>query len=354
MKGCSEVSRILEILNKLPKIDLHCHLSGSIRPETMLEIAQKENIKIPSTNLDIFKTYVQVPMDCRSLKEYLSRFDITLKVMQRQEYLYRITDELLEDMQKQNVKYIEIRFAPFFHLNETMNFEEAVEAVLRAMEEGKKKYGVLSNLLLICMRHHPVEKSLQIVERGRAYIGKGVVGIDLAGNEHDFPPEIHSIAFRLAREYGLHRTVHAGETGIPQNIITAVEELYAERIGHGVHAFMDEHIIKYVQNNRIPLELCISSNVQTKAVNSYEEHPIKNYLEQGIIVTANTDNTTVSNTTLAQEYEILIEKQGFSIKDIQKIILNAVEVCFLLDEEKQRLKQVYIEEFKKVIAEYGE
>lgn len=344
----------IDLLDKLPKIDLHCHLSGSIRPETMLALAQKENIEIPTTELEAFKSYVKVPEDCRSLKEYLTRFEFTLKVMQKQEYLYRITNEFLEDMSKQNVKYIEIRFAPFFHLEKGMTFEEAVEGVLRAMEDGRKKYGILSNLILICMRHHPVENSMQVVERGKAYIGKGVVGIDLAGNEHDYPPEIHKAAFRLAKEYGLHRTVHAGETGIPQNIVTAVKELFAERIGHGIHAYMDENILQYVKKNKVPLEVCISSNVQTKAVGSLQDHPIKSYLEQGIIVTANTDNTTVSNTTLAQEYEKLIETQGFSLEDLQKIILNAVDVSFISEEEKKSLRKVYEEEFEQVITEYGE
>lgn len=350
MKGCIKI-KIEDVLKRIPKIDLHCHLSGSIRPETILEIAQKENIKVPAVELESFKSYVQVSKDCRSLKEYLTKYDLTLKVMQRQEYLYRITDEFLEDMTKQNVKYIEIRFAPFFHLEGGLTFEEAVEAVLKAMEDGRKKYGILSNLLLICMRHHPVENSMQVVERGKAYIGKGVAGIDLAGNEHDFPPEIHRAAFQLAREYGFHRTVHAGETGIPENIITSVEELFAERIGHGVHAFKDKRILEYVKKKKVPLEMCISSNVQTKAVESIEAHPIKSYLEQGIIVTVNTDATTVSNTTLAEEYQLLIEKQGFSLEDIKKIILNAVEAAFVSEEEKKYLKGIYEEEFKQIIRE---
>jgi adenosine deaminase len=337
---------VKEKIKQLPKIDLHCHLSGSIRPETILDIAMKEGIEVPTKDLDEFKKYVQVPKNCRSLKEYLTRFKLTLRVMQKPKYLYRITDELLKDLSEQNVKYIEVRFAPFFHMEGGMSFEETVESVISAMDDGKKKYGIIAKALLICMRHHPPENSLQVAEKGKKYLSRGVVGIDMAGNEHDFPPEIHKEAFQLANKYGFHRTVHAGETGIPENIITAIEELYAERIGHGVHAYMNKDIFQYVKENRVPLEMCISSNVQTKAVESYKSHPIKNYLNHGIPVTVNTDNTTVSNTTLEEEYSILMEEQGFTLDDIKKVIMNSVDVSFTTDEEKKKLKSLFNEKFQ--------
>lgn len=338
-----------EIIRELPKLDLHCHLSGSIRPETILEIAKLEGIPHHTDDLEEFQGYVQVPGECKSLKEYLERFELTLSVMQKKEYLKRIAYELIEDVSKQNVLYLEIRFAPFFHLNGGLTFDQAVEAVLAGMEEGRRDFGVLSNLILILMRHHSPERSIEAVKLGRKFLGRGVVAIDLAGNEHDFPPELHKEAFQLAKDYGFHRTVHAGETGIPGNIITAVRDLYAERIGHGVHAYRDREVYDFVRESRIPLELCVTSNIQTKAIESYSDHPIRRYLEDGVVVTANTDNMTVSNTDLNQEYERLVREVGLSLENLGKVILNGLEVSFASDEDKEHLRELFNEKLNTLL-----
>ncbi len=327
-----------EVLKKLPKIDLHCHLSGSIRPETILEIAVKEGIRVPTQKILEFKKHVQVDNDCKSLKEYLIKFDFNLMVMQRTEHLERITHELMEDAAANNVKYIEIRFAPMFHREQGLTIEETVEAVIKGMKKGEQEFDIKANLLLICMRHHSIDKSIEIVEKASSYIGKGVVGVDLAGNEHDFEPTIHEEAFRLAKEKGLHRTVHAGETGIPENIVISVEKLFAERIGHGVYAYQDDKVLEYVKKHKIPLEQCLTSNLQTRAVESYEAHPIKYYLDQGVVVTINTDNMTVSNTNLNKEYQHLMKYQNFTLSDLKKTLMNSVEVAFLEEDEKSKLK----------------
>lgn len=336
----------IDIIRDLPKLDLHCHLSGSIRPETILEIARLEGIPHHTDDLEEFKGYVQAPSECKSLKEYLQRFELTLSVMQKKEYLQRIAYELIEDVSKQNIYYLEIRFAPFFHLDGGLTFDGAVESVLAGMEEGRRDFGVISNLILILMRHHSPQKSLEAVKQGKKFLNKGVVAIDLAGNEHDFPPQLHREAFKLAREYGFHRTVHAGETGIPENIITAVKELHAERIGHGVHAYRNQEVYDFVKEKGIPLELCLTSNIQTKAIESYSAHPIKRYLDDGIVVTANTDNMTVSNTDLIQEYEKLVTEIGFSLEDLRRVILNGLEASFASEEDKDHLGKLFNEKFE--------
>lgn len=338
-----------EILKIIPKIDLHCHLSGSVRPETILEIALEEGISVPTNEINNFKSFVQVNDDCKSLKEYLTKFDFNLMVMQKAKHIERITYELLQDTAKENVKYIEIRFAPMLHMNQGLSFEEVVEAVIKGKEKGEKEFDIKSNLLLICMRHQSPEKSIEVVEKGAEYIDRGVVGVDLAGNEHDFKPTIHEEAFKLAKEKGLHRTVHAGETGIPENIIISVEKLFAERIGHGVYAYQNEKVLEYVKKNKIPLEQCLTSNVQTKAVSNFVSHPIKTYLDQNIVVTVNTDNMTVSNTNLHKEYERLIEYQNFNFDDIKKVLLNSVEVAFIEKSEKEKLKLKIEKEINSII-----
>lgn len=339
-----------DIIEKLPKIELHCHLDGSIRPETVQQIAKEENIPLPTEDIVELSKLLKVEHTCSSLKEYLTKFDLTLKVMQKPQQLYRITLELLEDSARVNIKYIEIRFSPVLLMEGGMKFEEIVDSILAAMKEGRKKYGILSNLILICMRHHPLETSIEIVKKGRAYLNNSVVGIDLAGNEHDFPPELHKEAFDIAKNYGYHITVHAGETGIEKNIVTSIKELHAERIGHGVYAFKDENIIRLLKDRNVALEMCISSNVHTMAVESFENHPIKKYLDQGIKVTVNTDNNTVSNTNLNKEYKILIKKQNFSIEDLKKTIFNGIEASFAKNEEKEYLRELCTKEISNVEA----
>ncbi|AKN29549.1 adenosine deaminase [Clostridium carboxidivorans P7] len=330
-----------KIIKNLPKVDLHCHLDGSLRPQTIIDIAVKENIDIPTKELKEFEKYVKVFGECDSLKDYLDKFELPIKVMQNKKNIYRITSELLEDVSKDNVKYIEIRFAPFNHIQKGLKAEDVIEAAIEAMKDGRKKYGVMSNLILCAMRHESVESSKRLVEIGKKYLGKGVAAVDLAGNEHDFPPEIHKEAFDLAQKYGFHCTIHAGETGIEQNIIKSIEMLHAERIGHGVYAFKDEKVVKYLKDRQIPLEMCITSNIDTKAVKDYEFHPIKKYLDEGLVVTVNTDNMTVSNVSLNDEFNHLVKEQNFTLEDIKKVVKNGIEASFASEDDKDILRKQY-------------
>lgn len=333
-----------EILKKIPKIELHCHLDGSIRPETMYELLLKEGEKLEVKDIKEFEKLVSVREECDSLKEYLKKFSYPLKVVQRGENIERITYELLEDLSKQNVKYVEIRFAPFLSMKGGLSFDEVVDSVLKGMDRAKEEFNILSNAILICMRYDSGENSLKVVEYGEKYLGKGVVAVDLAGNEHDFPPEIHKEAFQLAYEKGYNITIHAGETGIVENIPKSVELLHAKRIGHGIAAIKDPKVMELLKEKNIFLEMCPISNLQTKSVDSIEDYPIRTYLEEGIGVTINTDNTTVSNTTLDKEYEFLMDNLGFSIEDIIKLIDNSVEAAFLSESEKKYLRKIIKEE----------
>ncbi|NMM62341.1 adenosine deaminase [Clostridium sp. P21] len=330
-----------KMIKNFPKVELHCHLDGSVRPQTIIDIAIKQNIAIPTTKLNEFEKYVKISSECNSLKEYLDKFELPIKVLQSKENIYRITSELLEDVSKDNIKYIEIRFAPFNHMQAGLKVEEVIEAALKAMSDGREKYGVMSNLILCVMRHEFPEKSKLLVEIGKKYIGKGVVAVDLAGNEQDFPPEIHKEAFDLAKNYGFHCTIHAGETGIEKNIIKSIEILHAERIGHGVYAFKDEKVVKYLKDKQIPLEMCITSNVDTKAVKSYKTHPIKKYLDEGLMVTVNTDNITVSNVSINDEFGHLVREQNFTLEDIKKVVKNGIEASFASEDDKNILRKEY-------------
>jgi adenosine deaminase len=338
-----------EILKEIPKIELHCHLDGSVRPETMYELLVKDGEDLGVKDIKEFEDLVMVKNECKSLKEYLEKFGYPLKVMQNPESIERITYELLEDLSKQNVKYVEIRFAPFLHMEKGLTFDEVVESVLKGMEKAKGDFKILSNAILICMRHESVENSLKVVEYGEKYLGKGVVAVDLAGNEHDFSPELHKGAFELAYNKGYNITIHGGETGIVENIPKSIELLHAKRIGHGIAAIKDDKVIDLLKEKNIFLEMCPISNLQTKAVNSIENYPIREYLKRGVRVTINTDNTTVSNTSLYKEYELLMDKIDFSIEEILKLIDNSVEAAFISEKEKQNLRNTIKEELKNLI-----
>lgn len=332
---------INKLINGIPKVDLHCHLDGSVRPSTMIDIAIKDNISLPTYDKNLLKKYICVFGKCHSLKEYLDKFKIPIAVMQNYDNIYRITLELLEDSAKQNIRYIEIRFAPFNHTS-NLSANDVIKAALEARKYALKKYGIMSNLILCAMRHEPPETSIKLVNMAKNFVGIGVVAVDLAGNEEDFPPEIHKMAFKMAKYYGLHCTIHAGETGNPQNIIKAIKLLGAERIGHGVSASKNRYVVEYLRSHNIPLEMCITSNVNTSAVDSYESHPIKSYLDYGLLVTANTDNITVSNTTIINELNLLVKYQNFTSDDIKKIVKNGIQSSFLEKVDKENLYSEFI------------
>jgi len=327
-------------LKKLPKVELHCHLDGSVRPETILELAQNDGIDLPTYNLEDLKPYLQVPDDCPSLKVYLERFSLPNAVMQTTANIYRITSELLEDAAADGVKYIEIRFAPRLHMSGGLNFDQIVESVLKAINEAPEKYEIHANLILCCMRHEDVKYSIEVVEAGRKYIGKGVVAVDLAGNEHDFPPELHKDAFDLAKEYGYHITIHAGETGIGENVEKSIQILHAERIGHGLFCKDVKTSYDLVKSQQIPLEICPISNLHTKAVATYGDHPIGMFYKDGLFVTINTDNMTVSNITQTGEYEHLNKYFDFNEDIFKEIYLKGVEAAFASNDVKKYLRSI--------------
>lgn len=336
------------ILDKIPKIELHCHLDGSVRPKTMYELLLEQGECLEVKDLEEFEELVMVKGECDSLKEYLEKFGYPLRVMQKKENIERVSYELLEDLSKQNIKYVEIRFAPFLHMEDKLSFNEVVDSVLRAMDRAKDDFNIFSNGILICMRHEAVEQSMKVIEYGEKYLHKGIVAVDLAGNEHDFPPEIHKKAFKMAYEKGYNITIHGGETGIVENIPKSIELLHARRIGHGTAAIKDIKVMELLKEKDISLEMCPISNLQTKAIGFIKDYPIREYIEKGIRVTINTDNTTVSNTSLAKEYKLLMDELDFTIEEIIELIYNSVEAAFISQEEKQVLRKIIKEELDKI------
>lgn len=322
----------------LPKIELHCHLDGSVRPETILDIATKENIEIPTYDLKELKNLLEAPLDCKSLVEYLDRFNIPIQIMQSKESLRRITYELLEDAAKENVKYIEIRYAPVLHTEKGLTIEEVIESVLDGINQGEKDFKISANLILSCLRHRGPNSAATVVEAGKKFLDKGVVAIDLCGAENEgFAKEFVDV-INTAREYGYRVTIHAGETGIGVNVVEAIKLLHAERIGHGVAIGNFKEAYELVKENNVTLEMCPTSNMQTKAVRSYEEHPLFKFYRDGIRVSFNTDNRTVSATNVTGECESIDKVVNMTYEDYKTIYNDSVDAAFTTDKVKEYLK----------------
>lgn len=324
-------------INNLPKIELHCHLDGSLRVETVIELAKKENIQLDSYDYDYVKNLLTVEEDCDSLDEYLKRFDLPNEVLQTKENLRRASYELLEDAVKDNVKYIEVRFAPIFHTKKGLALEEIIESVIDGIRDAENKYDIKGNVIISCIRGLDLEHVYESINASEKYLGKGVVAIDLAASEReDFAYE-YIEAMKIAKAKGFRITIHAGETGFGKNVRDAINLLGAERIGHGVYIFNDVEAYKLVKENGITLEMCPKSNLDTKAVNSYEEHPIYKYHKDNIKVNLSTDNRTVSNINLNQETNKLVETFKVDIDEYKKIYINSVNAAFCDDETKAML-----------------
>lgn len=328
----------MEKLKELSKIELHCHLDGSVRLESLYELLLAGG-HIEEQPMDEFEKLVSVGESCDSLKEYLEKFDWPLKVMQTEENLERITYEILEDFSRQNIIYAEIRFAPYLHMARGLDFDQVLRSVLAGKTRAEKDFDIKSNFILIAMRHEDPARSLELVEKGGRYLNKGIVAVDLAGNEHDFPAEIHEEAIELAHKLGYKLTIHAGETGIERNIDIAVNRLGAQRIGHGIAAIKDDSIMEMLAEKNIYLEMCPISNIDTKAVETIEDYPIRDFIKRGIGVTINTDNTRVSDTCLEKEYRFLMDNLDFTIEEIKLLINNSLEAAFIGESEREELRK---------------
>lgn len=322
---------------KLPKIELHCHLDGSIRVNTAIDLIKKEKLNMESLEYDFIKKKLMVEDECNSLDEYLEKFELPLKLMQSKENLERIAYELIEDSYKENIKYIEIRFAPLLHLEKGLKISSVIESILKGMKKGEKEFGVKSGLILCILRHMPKDRAKEVIEIGKNYIGSGVVALDLAGSELEGFAREYKDIFSNVKEYGYKVTIHAGETGFSNNVIDSIKMLGAKRIGHGIAILNDKKAHDLVKNENIVLEMCPKSNVQTKAIQSYEHHPIKKFLKEEIKATLCTDNNTVSNVSLTEEWISTNRIQGLDIDDYKRIYINGVEGAFCSEQVKEDL-----------------
>ncbi len=320
-------------LHALPKTELHVHLDGSLRPVTMVELAEEYRLPLPSSDPDEL-AQLMLAADTRNLEEYLQRFETTLSLMQRSDALERVAFELAEDNALENVRYMEVRFSPILHTRNRLPLTETVEAPLRGMARAYDMYGIRTSLIICGIRNMDPATSRDLADLTVAFKGRGVVAFDLAGAEYNYPAKKHRDAFFTVINQNMATTIHAGEAYGPESIHQALHYCRANRIGHGTRLFEDLDLQKYVRDFRIPLEICLTSNVQTRGVKSFDSHPLRRYFDDEIVVTLNTDNRLMSGTTVTDEYMRAHEHLGFTRDELVAIARMGFESAFLPWEEK--------------------
>lgn len=325
-----------ELLRRLPKAELHCHLDGSLRPETMLELAREQRVTMPEDDAEALRDYMRVD-DARNLEDYLARFGHTLSVMQTAEAMERIAYELAEDCAREGVRYLEARYAPILNVEGGLTLAEAVEAPLRGLARAEREYGIVARVIVCGIRNMDPSVSLELARLAVDYKSRGVVGFDLAGGEAGNPAELHKAAFDYAFEHGLPCTCHAGEGAGAESVAAAMHQCHAHRIGHGTRLIEDPALMAEAKRAGIAIECCLTSNVQTHAVEHLDEHPLRRYFDAGLKVSLNTDNRLMSGTDLVTEYGLAAKHQGFGFDELCRLARAGFENAFLPEAERAAL-----------------
>jgi adenosine deaminase len=330
---------IRPLLKRLPKLDLHRHLEGSLRLQTLAEIALQHGIDLPAYSIDELRPYVQVTGDEWDFHRFLAKFRLLRRFYRTQEAVERIAYEAVADAAADNIRYLELRFNPVA-LSRAQNFplHQVVEWVCDAIVRAQTDCEILVRLILQIGRDESLQTAEEIVDLAIGHQHRGVVGIDLAGDEVNYPPHRFGPLFRRAREDGLGITVHAGEAGGASNVHAAVTLLHAQRIGHGVRVVENSDVVHFIRNRGVFLEVCPTSNLQTGVVRSFSQHPLPDLFSLGLQVTINTDDPSVSDTTLTDEYVIALAAVGLQLNHLRQAVWTAIDAAFLPEPERQKLR----------------
>ncbi len=339
-----------DIVRRMPKVLLHDHLDGGLRAQTVVELARDHHVELPTTDPVELEKWFHAGADVGNLSQYLEGFKVTVGVLQHPEAMERVAEEMLEDMAADGVAYVETRFSPLFHTEGGHKYRDMLEAVLKGLQRGRENHGVRFGVILCGMRSWDPMTSLEMAELAVAYRGRGVVGFDLAGDEMGYPPKHHLDAFHYIQRENFNITIHAGEAFGKESIWQALQYCGAHRIGHATRLVEDlylEHgsvvgigtLAGYVLDKRIPLEICLTSNLHTGAARSYEEHPFRHLFDKRFRVTLNTDNRLMSNVSLSGEYTVAAHHYRLDFNDLEKLAINAMKSSFL--PYKERLAVIY-------------
>jgi len=328
-------------------------LDGSLRLSTILDEAERQGVKLPAGVSDEGSLARSIHMGetCEDLVDYLKAFDVTLSVLQKAEALERVAYELAVDCAAENVRWLEVRYAPVLHLQQGLKLTTIVEAVLAGLRAAERETGIRSGVIICGMRNISPQVSLTLAELAVAYKNQGVIGFDLAGAEYNYPAKDHVKAFQLILKNNVNCTAHAGEAFGPESIHQAIHYCGAHRVGHGTRLREDGNLLNYVADHRIPLEVCLSSNVQTRAVSTLASHPLPFYLHYGLRVTINTDNRLVTDTTVTRELFLAHTQLGCDVEDIRNMVVAGFKSAFLPFHQRKALLREITKEIDALLAQ---
>jgi adenosine deaminase len=331
-----------ELIRRMPKVELHVHLDGSLRPETALELARERRLADGIADLAAMRDRLVAPEQCLDQADLLRAFDLPIAIMQDHEAIARITHEMVLDCASDGTRYVEIRWAPALHLERGLSMRQSIAAVVEGAQSGMvaaalgRPPGIEVRLIAVALRSHDPEVSLAVAREAVDFIGQGMVGFDFAGREADFPdPEPHRAAFEAARDGGLGITIHAGEWGGSAQVWRALS-VGPSRIAHGAPAAEDPALMAELRERGVTLDLCPTSNVQAAIVPTLADHPLPYLLRAGVPVTLSTDDRTVSDLTLVREYERAHSVLGLTVPELWRMNMHAMRVAFLQHEERTR------------------
>lgn len=324
-------------IKRMPKIELHCHLDGSIRPETVHELLAREGRDVPVQEV---ARRMRVTQECTSLTDFLAKFELSVGCIQTLEGLEMSAYDLASRLSEDNVKYLEVRFAPSLSTTRGLKYTEIIEAVEKGLAKARTKTGIMTGIIVCAMRHMSFEENSAMFRAAREMLGAGVVGCDLAGDESAYPVLEFSELLGLARKLEFPATIHAGETGCAENIRGSIE-LGARRIGHGIAMSGNRDLLKMCEDKRIGIEMCPTSNIQTHAIQDFSKFPLREFLDHNILATINTDDMEVSNITDSSEFELVRNTFGLTDDELGALYHNAVEIAFASDEVKERLTRLW-------------
>jgi len=333
-----------DVLQALPKTDLHCHLDGSLRMSTFMELGKQAGMDMPATEAEVRIKYFPKDQEC-CMHDFLKHFDHTLAVMQTPENLTRIACELALDFYTDGVWYLEVRFCPLMHLDQGMTAEDAVAAVKKGLDNAESQVGIKTGIIITGIRTIEPEKSHELAKLAVDWKGRGVVAFDLAGAEEDFPAKNHLDAFYHVMNNNQNVTIHAGEGFGPGSIHQALHSCGANRIGHGTRLEEDLDLLAYVTNNRIPLEVCLSSNVQSCVVENLNQHPFRFYMTEGVRICLNTDNTLFADTSPVRELRLAVDTFDLTLLEAEHLLINGFKSAFLCEEDKGQMVQDVLKTF---------
>jgi adenosine deaminase len=344
----SFADKIKQLITEIPKVELHIHLEGAIPVETLFDLIQRQGREPSIKNLDDLRRKLTYTDFAHFIEVWTWKNTFIKEEKDFEEIAYRVLDNL----SKQNVKYVEAFYSPGDYWRQGLSVQGITECLIKGKERAYRDFGIQSELIIDLIRDHGPKRSMHYLEEVMAFLGKGVIGIGLGGSEESFPADPYAFVYEEARKQGFRLTAHAGEAAGPNSIWAVIEKLGVERIGHGVRAYEDPRLVSTLKEKQIPLEICVTSNVKTGVCKSVDAHPIKQYFQKGLMVTVNSDDPTMFNASISQEYLALVQKLGFTVSDLKRLSLNGIDASFMSDGDKKSMKSQFEKEWEHLLNEY--